>query len=355
VALVTESSMVIAWRTVEPALGAIEYGVEPDLESRLEGAAPARVHVFHLEGLAPGTRYSYRVLVNENVMSEGHMPATQPGGERAPFRFAALADLGSGTPQMRVAAALLAAAPDLAILPGDIAYESGTAREVESRYFGPYAHLIDHIPFFPVLGNHDIGTAGGRPLLDALHLPENDANGSEAFYSFDWGNVHFVGLNSNADLRPGSVQGRWLDGDLARATADWTVVYFHHPLFSSALHGSSLELRSQLEPLLDRHRVDLVFSGHDHVYERTYPIIAARVVDSTSEPDYVDPGGTIYIVTGGGGRSLYPSGQSSFTAFSRSVHHFTRVDVDGLQVTVTAVQTDGSVLDRMTIRKTALP
>jgi 3',5'-cyclic AMP phosphodiesterase CpdA len=202
-----------------------------------------------------------------------------------------------------------------------------------------------------VLGNHDVKTKGGKPLLDALYLPVNDQDGTERFYSFDYANVHFAGLNSNADMPPDSDQAIWLERDLAASPAVWKLVYFHHPLFSSSSHGSNLKLRQELEPLLDRHHVDLVLNGHDHDYERSFPLREAEVVDAAQEPDYLDPQGAVYVVTGGGGKDLYGKGKSYFTAQSESVHHFTRLEVNGFHLTLTAFRMDGSLLDHMTITK----
>lgn len=210
---------------------------------------------------------------------------------------------------------------------------------------------MDRIPFYPALGNHDVLTRGGEPLLEALYLPANDADGTERFYSFEHGDAHFVALDSNGSLEPGSVQRAWLEADLAAASATWLFVYFHHPPYSSSRHGSSVRLRESLGPLFDARGVDIVFVGHDHDYERTFPMAAGQTVDAASDPDYVDPGGTVYIVTGGGGRGLYGKGTSFFTAYSESSHHFVQVDVAGSTLTLQAARDDGAVIDRMTIAK----
>jgi hypothetical protein len=353
VALVTPNSVLIAWLTRAPATGEVDYGTGPELGQTASGTPGSTEHAIALEGLAPATLYHYRVVVDGAVASDGHTFRTEPADPAAPFHFVAFADSGSGSKNQRdIAALVLADDPALVLVAGDVVYNCGATSEIDPHYFVPYAGLMDHIPFYLVLGNHDVKTHNGRALLSAVYLPVNDQDGTERFFSFDYVNVHFAGIDSNTSTAPGSDQAVWLDRDLAASTATWKVVYFHHPLFSSSSHGSSLGRRQNLEPIFDNRHVDLVVTGHDHDYERTFPLNAAQVVDAAEEPNYVDPQGTVYIVTGGGGKGLYGSGKSYFTAFSESVHHFTRVEVNGPSLTLTAIREDGSLMDRMTITKT---
>lgn len=350
-ALVTQDSVLIAWKTDQPAAGTVEYSTDQSFALSSSDAG-VQAHAISLSGLLPDTHYFYRILVDGDLLSEGHGFNTAPANGSLPFRFAAFGDSGTGGQnQLAVAARVLLSDPRLVILTGDAIYEAGAASEINPHYFVPYANLLDHVPFYVALGNHDVSTQNGQPLLDALYLPINNVDNTERYYSFDWGNVHFAALNSNSSFDAGSPQRTWLEGDLSGSTADWKFVYFHHPPFSSSRHGSSISLRNNLEPIFDSQHVDIVFSGHDHDYERTFPLLAAQVVDAQDDPNYTNPQGPIYIVTGGGGRSLYPKGTSFFTAFSESTFHFTQVDVNGLDLTVTAIRADGTVMDQATIHK----
>jgi len=352
VAQVTETSLVLAWLSSAPAVGSVEYGTDPSFGSSASGPGGATEHVLSLSGLLPRTLYYYRVLLDGAVASEGHTFLTAPADPAIAIRIAVLGDSGAGNQaQLDVAAGILSANPEVVLITGDVIYDSGCPGEIDPHYFEPYSNLVDHIPFYPALGNHDVLTQRGQPLLDALYLPANDQDGTERYYSFDHGGVHLVALDSNSSLEAGSPQYAWLEADLTQAGATWLFVYFHHPPYSSSRHGSSTGIRASLEPLFNALGVDIVFTGHDHDYERTFPMSGGQVVDAASDPDYVDPGGTIYIVTGGGGRSLYPSGTRFFTAYSESVHHFVQVDVDGMQVTLRAIRDDGTVMDTMTITK----
>ena len=130
-----------------------------------------------------------------------------------------------------------ARAPDLVLTTGDNAYYDGTPAEVLRNYFVPLADLMDHVPVYPCLGNHDVRTGDGKPLLDEVYLPVNDAIGSESYYSFQRGNSLFIALDSNADLSTTTTQYEWLEEELQRTTAHWVICFFHHPLYSDSSHG----------------------------------------------------------------------------------------------------------------------
>lgn len=331
VALVAEDSALVAFRTRAASTGAIEYGETTAYGTRLDSPL-GHEHAFPLTGLAPGTTVHYRILVNGIVEGADH--AFRTASPDPPLRFVVFGDCGGGGAAQRdVALRIAESDPDLALLTGDLIYESGREIELDPHYFRPYRELVDRIPFYAALGNHDVIAEGGRPLLDAVHLP-----GDERTYSFDRGPAHFVALDSNGDL---DAQALWLETDLAASAATWTFVFFHHPPYSTSIYGSDLAVRAALVPVFDRHAVDVVFAGHAHVYERTHPLQA----------DAVAAGGTVYVVTGGGGKSLYPVGTSWFTAFSASAYHHVRVDLQGASLDLAAVGLDGSVLDRVTLTK----
>ena len=148
---------------------------------------------------------------------------------------------------------------------------------------------------------------------------------------------------------------------LAGAGECFKIVMFHHPPYNSgsrhATEQLGLDLRANLTPLFDRHGVDLVLNGHEHDYERSYPVRAGAVVARSQDPVYADPGGTIYLVTGGGGAPLYANGASWWTATSSSVHNCLVLDRNGDRWDIEARTVDGSptgaVFDRMSLAKAA--
>ena len=140
---------------------------------------------------------------------------------------------------------------------------------------------------WPVLGNHDAVSSNSQlqsgPYFDLFTLPGageagGSSSGTEAYYSFDYGNIHFVALDSQGSSRtPGGDQLLWLDLDLSETTQDWIIAFWHHPPYSKGAHDSDVELR-QVEmrenalPILESRGVDLVLCGHSHNYERSFLI-----------------------------------------------------------------------------------
>src|ERR1700726_1250932 len=181
-------------------------------------------------------------------------------------RFAAIGNMGTGaTPQYEVAHRMFTVRQtfpfEFLIMLGDNIYGGSSPKDFEKKFEVPYKPLLDTgVKFYASLGNHD---NPNERLYKLFNM--NGAN----YYTFKKGNVRFFALDSNY-LDP--KQLAWLEGELKGAGSDWKVCYFHHPLYSSGkTHGSSTDLRQVLEPLFIKYHVDVVFAGHDHVYERVKP------------------------------------------------------------------------------------
>ncbi len=292
------------------------------------------------EGLAPGSDFSYSVPGSSRSWAARTLP---PRGK--PLRFAVFGDCGSGKPHQYETAALLERlGPDMALLPGDIVYPTGKSAHYDAKYFKPYAASLSRIPFFPALGNHDYGNTwfkgkGERRYLKAYRRIHR----REKFYSFDAGDAHFAVLDTNAaygiraaaGVGKDSEQVRWLEADLSRSTARWKFVLMHVPLYSSGKHGDTPRLQSSLGPVLARHRVDVVFQGHDHLYERTKPIE-----------------GVVYVTAGTGGMKLSrvrKSGPWSETV--RSAYGVVLVELDGERLRLRMIESSGRTADDWTLAK----
>jgi 3',5'-cyclic AMP phosphodiesterase CpdA len=185
---------------------------------------------------------------------------------RDSLKFAAIGDMGTGDkPQYEVAAQLNAWRGkfpfDTVIMLGDNLYGSQRPRDFVDKFENPYKPLLDAgVKFYAALGNHDNQT-------NRFYKPWN-MNG-ERYYAFSKKNVKFFVLDSDY-MDPKQLQ--WVDSELKNARDDWKIVYFHHPLYSSGgRHGSEVDLRVTLEPLFVKYGVNVVYSGHDHIYERVKP------------------------------------------------------------------------------------
>jgi hypothetical protein len=248
-------------------------------------------------------------------------PLPMPGG-RGTIVFALIGDSGSGdSAQQAVAQAMLgyftsARHFPFVLLLGDNLYDD----DYTGEFTTPYTPLLDRgVKFYAAIGNHD------RDL--EIHFKPFNMQDRD-YYSFDQGNGRFVALNSNHPADPAQIT--WLDTAFAGAGTKWRICFFHHPLYSSGQHASESRdvIRPALEPALVRNRVDVVFTGHDHLYERIKPQQGIR-----------------YFVSGGGGRSLYDFNRSSFDEVGISEHHFMIVQLGGDRLLYEAITPARKLLD----------
>lgn len=246
-------------------------------------------------------------------------------------KFAVVGDFGSGEPSEYAVAAQMAAFRtrfpfDFVITTGDnIIGRQDRPADFAEKFERPFqALLAEKVPFYATLGNHD------KPS-NASYSSWN-MNGRR-YYTFAVKNVRFFSLDSN---RPDRAELEWMEEALGGSNEQWKICYFHHPLYSDGVkHGPSLELRVLFEPILVRHGVDVVFSGHDHVYERLTP-----------------QQGIAYFVTGAGGQDVRTLRRSEATAASFDREEtFTVVEVLGSELFFQTVSRSGVTVDAGTIRK----
>lgn len=257
-------------------------------------------------------------------------PATTSTATESPapeaFRFAVIGDFGTGdSNQSGVAERICrrhARHPfDLVITTGDNIYPDGDPDRFRAAFFRPYSCLLDAgVRFRSTLGNHDILTNSGRPEL------REDAFGFKGRnYVVRKNGVRFVLVDSNA------LDGEWLRQATKTEEGDrWTVVAFHHPVYSPGTeHGSTPGFRPGLPRLFRRRGVDLVLNGHDHIYSVTRSLRRIR-----------------YVVTGGGGAATYGCTKQWFSQVCRERHHFLAVTATGEELVVDAIPPRGPRIDR---------
>jgi len=282
---------------------------------------PQTVHRIHITGLRPGNAYHYQISVS--APGEGSprldlpvVPLHTPPAAGRPLRFVVYGDSRSGHAiHAQAVQSILEEEPDLVLSIGDLV-ERGSEDSDWDRFFAVAAPLLSRLPFYLAPGNHEYARRGQGsqklfqiwsrqfphqavpPVVLPLHLqasprpPSGDSlaeTGPRGFYSFDVAGVHFVALDSN-QLRSGE-QLRWLEADLERAQGRRpraVVAFMHDGPYSMGWHGDNSTLVRDYVPVFERHHVNVVFSGHDHDYER-----GRR-------------GRLDYIVTGGGGAELRP-------------------------------------------------
>jgi 3',5'-cyclic AMP phosphodiesterase CpdA len=308
-----------------------------DRDPRAPASLQAETVTHHasLDALEPDTDYVYEIL-QEGSPPLGGTFRTAPAG-RAGFRFTAFGDQGSGDPQDLLGAPQGRWIVDQVELRralfhlhlGDLVYANlnppGMRDAAWNRFMANNARSARFRPWMPILGNHEIengmGELGYDATLARFRLPRN-------WYAYTVGAVRFVAVDTedwcyqkggDIYLRGYSkgAQLAWLDAELAAARRsrdiDWIVLLAHHLTVSSAnANGSDLGLREQLQPLVDRYGVDVVLSGHDHNYERSYALRGTEPGTEFRRPAVVDRSldvvdttrGTVYLVLGGGGTKL---------------------------------------------------
>jgi hypothetical protein len=396
------------------------------------GVEPHRVYHLAMTGLEPGEQFSYR-LSKEGVVvfaSEARAPKTADQAQR----FVVFGDCGAGTPEEKaIANRAYLSRPDFVMITGDIVYGKGLISEYREKYW-PILNADEASPSegVPLLrstltlaapGNHDIasrdlgqtpdglayfyywfqplnGPIGkeGGPLVAPVLGPEPNKKAfaeaaGKAFpqmanFSFDYGNAHWTVLDANAtvDWTNHELQ-EWVASDLAAAKgATWRFVSFHQPGFNSSKTHFDEQYMRILAPVFEAGKVDVVFSGHVHNYQRSYPLRFVPAPVNAAAPDLgedakrakirrVDgkwtldksfngqsdttPEGVIYVVTGAGGQHLYnpeqqddPDSWQEFTHKHVSkVHSLTVADIDGPTLIVRQLTPDGEEVDRFTISR----
>jgi hypothetical protein len=392
----TPESAVIRWRTNVATDSVVRLGPRPDELGRLVARPGATTeHEVAITGLAPATRYYYAVGSVTATLAGGdadhHLVTPPVPGTAGPFRIWVLGD--SGTANADAAAvrdAYLAHAGDRRVdvwlMLGDNAYFSGTDREYQKAVFEMFPHILRNTFLWSTLGNHDGYTAdsatGTGPYYDIFTLPRRGeaggvASGTEAYYSFDHGNVHFICLESyETDRSRSGAMMTWLAQDLAATRADWIIAFWHHPPYSKGSHDSDrerqlIEMRENALPVLEAGGVDLVLAGHSHSYERSVLLDGHYGRSDTLRPEMmiqrgdgrVDGlgayrkldrranAGAVYVVAGSSGSIAGGSLDHPVMHISLNRLGSLAIDVEGRRLDSMFITADGAVADRFRIEK----
>lgn len=397
------SSMIVRWQTDIDVPSYIEYGTSREKLSRVgEGRAPSREHEELISSLHPQTRYYYRIVSKGGRLLVGgddaHYFVTSPAGGDEPFRVWVIGDSGtsgllpSGQDfrQVSVRDEFLKRYPvgafQLFMMLGDNAYDTGTDAQYQQGVFTPYQQVLRSTVLWPTQGNHDYASNAYYPVFSLPERGESGGvpSGTEYYYSFNHGNVHFISLNSEVNrsaFRDGMLS--WLRQDLAENKSEWTVAFWHHPPYSKGSHNSDSPtasqgrltwMREQVVPILESAGVDLVLTGHSHSYERT-PLINGHYGVSSTFSDkniiasaqtrdgrdvYVKEqagktahSGAVYVGAGNGGQ-LHP-GPLNHPAMVRSLAKLGSMSLsfDANVLEGVMIGADGATYDHFSIRKDA--
>jgi len=399
--MATPNSIVIRWRTDTATNSRVQFGTsQAQLNNTVNDASVTTEHEVQLTGLNPETRYYYNVGSSSGVLTGGdantYFKTGPTTGTDRPTRIWVIGDAGTGTSsQTAVYNAYRnhtgSTYTNLWLMLGDNAYNNGTDSEFQAKMFNMYPELMRQTAFWSTLGNHDAISADSAtqsgPYFDMHTFPRNGeaggvASGTEAYYSFDYANIHFIVLDSQDSSR--SVNGammNWMKSDLQTTTADWIIAFWHHPPYSKGSHNSDTEsnlvqMRERFLPELESYGVDLVLSGHSHAYERSKFIDghygSSGTFNSSHEVDggsgridasgaYTKSGvgianaGAVYAVAGSSGKTS--GGSLNHPAMYLSLNELGSMvlDVDGLTLDAKFLNNNGTVRDYFTISKGYTP
>lgn len=399
--LANTSSIYIRWRTNNATDSKIKFGtVSTNLSLSKTDAVVTTEHVVQLTGLTANTKYYYSIGSSVTTLQgdTGNYFYTHPSvGSTGPVRIWTIGDFGvNSNAQNLVRDAYRnysgTTPTNVWLWVGDNAYSDGTDAEYSTNVFAKYPYQMKNMVIWPTTGNHDLHTANAAaqsgPYFDSFTLPKQAeagglASGTEAYYSFNYANVHFICLEStDASFRTtGGNMATWLTNDLAANAQRWTVVYFHHPPYSLGSHNSDTEseliqMRTNIAPILENYKVDLVLSGHSHSYERSMMIKGHYGVESTfnastmavnsgsgtypasytkSSPSF---NGTVYVVCGVSGQIGATSPgwpHNAMYSSSVSVYGSLVIDVLGDRLDCKFLTYTGSIFDQFTIQKSGTP
>ncbi len=432
----TSSSIKIKWRTDSVCNSRVYYGATPyDLDEYAEDLTDTINHTVTITGLNDFTNYYYNIGTTTQVLAGGdsthHFKTSPVIGSVQPIRVWSIGDFGKGnTGEAATRDSYLnfsqGTHTDVWLWLGDNVYDTGTDQEYQDKVFsGPngYQDVFTSLPFMPTPGNHDYSSVqsiiGGTPppqhtgpYYDIVDVPTNGEiggvpSGYELFYSFDYGNVHFVSMNSEvgavlpspasndwtgagggflgSPAFTGSPLVDWLHADLQANTQPWVVVYFHQPPYTDGSHdaGQFYEvfmqaMRENFAEIFEQYGVDIVLCGHSHVYERSKLIhglyddastfdAATMVVDSSSgnasigeayrkyklgsNPNY----GTVYVVNGNSGSNEGSPGFNHPVMYSEygcdTCMGSFLMDIHGDTLRGRHLSIDGTIKDDFTIYK----
>jgi len=327
---VTQSSIIVAWRTATSDSSVVEYGLTTDYDHEAKDMALKTAHSLTLQGLLPNTVYHYRVLFEGNQTPDYTFRSAVPPDTT--FDFVVYGDTRTQPDShLAVVSRIVDIDPYFVLHTGDVV-ANGYSQSDWAVYFATVcsgAVCAQKYPFFYAIGNHEHES----PLYyDYFYLPHNNPDSTESYYSFDYGHSHFVSLDTEIPYGPSSPQYRWLRDDLRRSYGkSYVFVFMHQHPYCAGGHDSNMPLRNALCPLFEDYQVDLVFSGHSHFYQRNGPV-----------------NGVTYVIAAGGGAPLYTPAESSWTQYSEESHHCVHLTLRPDSLEFEMIRTDGTVGDSLT-------
>lgn len=395
------NAITVKWRTAKPTESIVHYGTNLDsLDQTTNELSLKTDHEITLSGLNPNTLYYYEIANNNFVLkpdsSNLYFKTPPLTGTQQHVTAWILGDCGTQNDDQRAVRDAYYnyignKHTDMMLFLGDNAYSDGKDEEYQYALFeNMYEDKLQNTIAWSTRGNHERVDASTQtiPYYDIFTFPTNGecgglASGTEAYYSFDYANIHFIVLDSYDTSRDvGSAMYTWCEADIQNTTAEWIVALWHHPPYTKGSHNSDFEtelvqMRQNFLPMLEANGIDLVLSGHSHSYERSYFLnghygksntfdinentigdngaTSGRLEDNVPYEKYIlgpEAGeGTVYITAGSSGKAT--GGALNHQAMYLSVNELgscvLEVNQDTMQVKF--LKETGEIVDYFTITK----
>jgi acid phosphatase type 7 len=391
-----DQSVVVRWRTSSSTNSVVRFGASADSLTKTKSQSGARMeHQVRLTGLSANTKYFYSIGATGKTLAQGsdYFFVTSPTpGTRKNTRIWVIGDAGtadSNQAAVRNAYENFTGSrhTDLWLMLGDNAYNDGTDSEYQAAVFNMYPAMLRKSVLWSTMGNHEGHTANSGtqsgPYYKIFTFPKNAESGgrpsgTEAYYSFDYANIHFVCLDSHGSNRSSTgPMLTWLKDDLANTSQEWIIAFFHHPPYSKGSHNSDTEtqlkeMRQNALPILEDYGVDLVLCGHSHSYERSFLLDGHYGLSTTLTSAMIKDGGSGRVDSSGayekptihGGRegAVYAVAGSSGKISGGALNHPAMfvslnvlgsmvLDVDGTRLDAQFIDNLGNRRDYFTITK----
>ena len=357
------TSMVVMWATEARSTGEVEWNGQPTASADYCYNHDMAFHMATMTGLVPGEEVSYRVGSGNSWSDEYTFTPIDQTNKH--FEWISIADHGDSSEGMDVSEAIIAdSEARLVTISGDISYADGE-QSAWDDWFNVQQDSMTVIPWITGVGNHENEPGYGFTPYEHRFDSDGQIESETFWYSRQIPGVRMVFMSTEHDYNPGSAQYAWLEqelGSIDREATPFLIVYGHSPMYSSnSYHGSEVELRTAVEKLYGDYGVDLVIAGHDHFYERTWPVSAEVVMDTGNGFDRFSRGeGPIHLVIGMAGRSAYEDldePQPEWSAYrENSTYGWTRwvYDGDSREISMTFYRIDGTIGDEFTIQEAPL-
>jgi PKD repeat protein len=380
----TSSSTIIAWKTQNDAIGKVAYGLSPSaLIDTLEEIRAIKRHALTIKNLIKDTQYYYTVLSGNTPLASEYFFTAKDETDQE-FSFIQYGDCGYNSGMQATIGALMEADDaEFAVICGDV--DQGGVPHISSAsggddydeiFFDVYnngttSKMLAHECHFPSIGNHDTYADNGATYELEFHLPHNNVDSSERYYSFTWGDAKFIALdvitpfdptpfpinqlpNSQrwwTDFRPGSAQYDFLVNELQCNTQKWVFVYFHEGPWTnywgldynipSAVGGDyyqyegNLMARQHLVPLFEQYGVDFVLVGHSHLYEQA------------------EKNGVMYITSGGAGDVGGNTQFANHPEILKSIidNLYVKFSIDSNTVSYDVINDENNIIDSFSLTK----